>query len=301
MGSTSTSIVERVWWMAHAAPWFPSWAFFQIAAVMVGGLLVLRGGGVRFVGAYLSGVVLAMLGAIALGSGAAWLGWIGRGGTGPMPELEIAGFGALAGLAVGHIAVSRARGCSIGRSLDVLAVPIGAMIAFARLGCFFAGCDFGSPTRVPWGLGYPPMTPAFKAQVEAGLLHAEAARTLPVHPTQLYEAAIGLLVIGTVLALCARRGARPPAGERFAMAVVVYAVGRILVDVLRGDLVRGGALGLTVTQSLALALIGFALAWRINQRDARPASDVAHPDELPRDDLPSSRGSRRSSRPTASS
>jgi prolipoprotein diacylglyceryltransferase len=234
------------------------WVLFQLTAVVLGGLLVLREGGHRLVAPYALGVLLSIAGAVALGSGGAWAAWLSGPRTGPAPELEIAGFGALFGLLAGHVVGARARGVSAARALDVLAPSIGAMIAVARVGCFFAGCDFGRPTALPWGVRYPAMTPAFRGQLEARLIESSASQTLPVHPTQLYEACLGLLVL--VLALRVRSPRRD--GDRFVLAACVYAVGRMVIDVFRGDLARGGALGMTVTQGLALALVGLVIAWR---------------------------------------
>jgi phosphatidylglycerol:prolipoprotein diacylglycerol transferase len=269
-------MLEHAWWAAHAAPWFPGWMWFQAVAIVVGALLLVVRGGPRLFVAYAVGVVLAGACAIALGSGAAWLAWAEHGARGPLPELEIAGFGAIAGLVLGYVLVARARAIDTARALDVLAAPIGAMIAIARTGCFFAGCDFGTPATLPWALAYPPMTPAFRAQLDAGLLDASAARTLPVHPTQLYEAAIGLVVL--VAALVTGRPQR--AGDRFAAAALTYAAGRIAVDVFRGDLARGGALGLTTTQALALVLTGAVVAWRFSVMAGRH-DETGHESDAP--------------------
>lgn len=264
MTPSPSSQVERVWAFAHTSAWFPGWAVFAIAAVLLGGLLVSREGGRRFIAPYALGVLLALVGAVALGSGGEWARWLSGARTGPAPELEIAGFGALFGLLVGHVAGARARRVSIARALDVLAPSIGIMVAVARLGCFFAGCDFGRPTSVPWALRYPPMTPAFRAQLDAGLVHASASQTLPVHPTQLYEACLGVVV----LALTLRMRSSRREGDRFVVAALLYAAGRIVVDVFRGDLARGGTFGLTVTQGLSLALIGAVVTWR-GSRDGK--------------------------------
>lgn len=265
---TPHSIVERIWWAAHAASWFPSWTLFQIAAVIAGALFVLREGGHRLVVPYVVGVLLAMVGAVGLGGGGEWARWLSGGLVGPMPELEIAGFGALGGLVIGHVVVARARGVTVGRALDVLAPSIGVMIAVARCGCFFAGCDFGAPAEgLPWALRYPVMTPAFRVQVDAHLLASDATMTLPVHPTQLYEVVVGLCVVAAVFAL--RKPRR--AGDRFALAITVYAIGRFVVDTMRGDLAHGGAFGMTITQGLALVVVGIVVAG-LNMRGLIPST-----------------------------
>ncbi len=253
-------LLERIWLAAHGAAWFPGWAFFQCAAIVAGGWLVTRAGRQHLL-PYAVGVSAAIAGAIALGCGDAWLihaVHAVRGARGAMPDVEIAGFGAIGGLVAGHVAVARIRRVPVAEALDALGLAMGGMIALTRLGCFFAGCDFGRPSRVAWAMRYPAMTPAFRAQVDAGLLHEGARWTLPVHPTQLYEVAVGLVVLGVALLLRAPKRA----GDRFTVAAVVYAVGRLVVDVFRGDLPHGGVLGLTTTQGLALALAGLVVAWR---------------------------------------
>ena len=46
--------------------------------------------------------------------------------------------------------------------------------AIGRIGCFLVGDDYGRPTSLPWGVAFPEGLPP---------------TTVPVHPTQLYEAA----------------------------------------------------------------------------------------------------------------
>lgn len=316
MTATGVPFVERIWWAAHTSAWFPSWTTFQIAAVIAGGLFVLREGGHRLVAPFAAGVLTAVAGAVLLGSGGEWLRWLTHGAGAPTPELEVAGFGAIAGLVTGHVAVARARGVSITRALDVLAPSIGVMIAVARAGCFFAGCDFGAPSQLPWALRYPVMTPAFRAQADAHLVAANATVTLPVHPTQLYEVCLGLCVVAAVFALRATRRS----GDRFAVALVVHAVGRFGTDMLRGDLAHGGAFGLTVTQGLAIVAVGLVVAGRSislardaaeeaeeGTEDADPQANpkvdrgAEHRVERHRADLPSAPETPRNSHPTASS
>ena len=271
------SWVEQVWSAARGSPHFPGWAWFQLAAVIAGGAIVARvtGRDRRLLLAFVVGVLLAGPGAIALGSGAAWVTWWTHGRSGPLPALEIAGFGAIAGLVCGYVLVARATGVARERALDALAPALGAMIAFSRLGCFFAGCDFGAPASVPWALRYPVMTPAFREQLDAGLIGASSLHTLPVHPTQLYEVCVGIVVL--VVALSWRAPRRE--GDRFAVALLLYAAGRFAVDFARGDLPRGGALGLTTTQGFALTVAGMLLAWRAGAYAKSDAS--AEPAERP--------------------
>jgi len=70
----------------------------------------------------------------------------------------------------------------------------------ARVGCFLNGCDFGVPSTVQWAVQYPMASPAYQLHLKNGLLVAGASLSQPVHPTQLYEAAFGLLLLAVLWA-----------------------------------------------------------------------------------------------------
>ena len=238
---------------AHRASWFPSWWCFQAIAVAVGARIVRRR-------AFLVAVAAAAVGAVLVANGAEWAHWVAGGFHGRAPELEVAGFGALAGLLGGFAVASRKNA----HATRALSLAIGPMLTIARLGCFFAGCDFGAPTVVPWALRYPHWTPAFATQLDAKLIDFSSAMTRPVHPTQLYASALGVVIF-----LVARR--RPS----LSLVVAMYAVGRFAIDFFRGDLAHG-ALGLTTSQLLAVAVLGLVIA-RMARKNASLPRECAGP------------------------
>lgn len=67
------------------------------------------------------------------------------------------------------------------RRLDLIAVlaaatpGLAAGHAIGRIGCFLVGDDYGSPSTLPWAIAFPEGLPP---------------TTVPVHPTQLYEAVL---------------------------------------------------------------------------------------------------------------
>ena len=81
--------------------------------------------------------------------------------------------------------------------LDRVAIGAGITFALVRTGCFLAGCDYGLPTSLPWGVRFPHGSLAALDHARRGFVPHGAA-SLPVHPTQLYEAAVGL--VGAALA-----------------------------------------------------------------------------------------------------
>jgi phosphatidylglycerol:prolipoprotein diacylglycerol transferase len=100
--------------------------------------------------------------------------------------------------------------------------------AIGRIGCFLAGCCFGKPTSFLWGV----------------YLHDHYR-----HPTQLIEA-FGLALLGLYL-----YKSKMNRLVLLANYLVGYGLLRLVVESLRGDLVRGLWGPLTPSQWISLALI----------------------------------------------
>ncbi len=81
-------------------------------------------------------------------------------------------------------------------------IPIGGILG--RLGCFCAGCCYGEITDSIFGICFPKGSHAWVKHVRKGLISPDQFFSLPVHPTQLYE--IGMWII---------MGFRPYAGACF--------------------------------------------------------------------------------------
>lgn len=171
-------------------------------------------------------------------------------------DVPLVSWGALAGLALTFAAVARRLRQPLPPALDLLAPAMGAVVLFARLGCFLAGCDFGRVTAVPWAVRFPRISPAFEQHLAAHLVLASDGTSLAVHPSQLYEALLGAASVALCL-LVERRRPRP--GAVFGAFVTVYAAGRLLIELTRGDDGRTFAGPLSLTQWLCLAaLLGVA-------------------------------------------
>src|SRR6185369_12701012 len=105
-------------------------------------------------------------------------------------------------------------------------------------GCFLAGCDYGQPTSSVLGVRFPRGSLAALDHARRGFVPA-GAPSLPVHPTQLYEAAIGL--VAAALATLSLRTTSRRDGRAFATFLALYALGRFLLEWMRGDEERGQA------------------------------------------------------------
>jgi phosphatidylglycerol:prolipoprotein diacylglycerol transferase len=154
------------------------------------------------------------------------------------------------------------------------AIPIG--LGFGRMGCLFAGCCFGATTEASWAISFPWRSAASEAQHKAHLIPSAHMWSLPVHPTQLYEAAASLAIAAICLAVVHPR--KRYDGQVFAAFLVLYAIARFALEFLRRD-DRGGLIGLSTSQLIGLGLVGVAIAVHVLRgRSTRELGQTAsHP------------------------
>ncbi|MBN1947347.1 MAG: prolipoprotein diacylglyceryl transferase [Bradymonadales bacterium] len=153
-------------------------------------------------------------------------------------------YGGVAGALLAGIIYCRRHRIGFFRTADVLIPSLALGHVIGRLGCLAAGCCFGRVCSGPLGVRFPPGSPAFVAhhhqlmatdwQGAAQLVEQRAS--LPVHPTQLYEASAELLLFVALLLLRTRKRFH---GQLLAIWLMAYAVVRLVIELYRGDKVRG--------------------------------------------------------------
>ena len=148
---------------------------------------------------------------------------------------------------------------------DLLATAVPLGHAFGRIGCFFYGCCYGRLSDSAWAVRFPVLSPAWCEQASAGLISRSAAHSLPVLPTQLFEAA-ALLVLFAALLLHYRRSAGSSASEgvprtfNSSFYLMGYALIRFPLEYLRGDPRAAiGWFSISQTISIGLFAIGAVL------------------------------------------
>lgn len=197
------------------------------------------------------GATIAAVGFTAAGAVAgAWLlfvavEWMRTGSpAGALMQPGLVFFGAPLGGAPALWLACRKLELPLGRLVDVSVPAIPAAHAMGRLGCFLGGCCYGSPWDGPGSVVYThPFAPASYPPV-------------PRHPTPLYES-MALLAVALIFALWPPR--RVGGGRRLFAYMAAYGGLRIVVEVFRGDRVRGLFLdGMVSTSQIigGLALVG---------------------------------------------
>ncbi|KPJ68453.1 hypothetical protein AMJ44_06465 [candidate division WOR-1 bacterium DG_54_3] len=138
---------------------------------------------------------------------------------------------------------AKAKGIPLLKLLDVLGPGTTLGYAIARVGCFLNGCCFGLPTKVPWGVVFPP-----------GALAHSYFPGESIHPTQLYSSASMLLVFIIVVMLYRHKRFD---GYIFFWWIILYSIYRFLVEFLRFSPIHW--LGLTPSQWMVLPLAALAI------------------------------------------
>jgi phosphatidylglycerol:prolipoprotein diacylglycerol transferase len=171
----------------------------------------------------------------------------------------LAYYGGLIASSIFGIWFLKREGVPLYRGMDIAAISISLGLVFGRMGCFLGGCCFGVHTDRSFGVRFPPFSPASESQWRAGLIEAPHLPSLPVHPTQLYEA-FGCLAITGFLLFWLRPRKRFD-GQVFLSFIGLYATLRFVLEYWRAD-DRGELLGLSTSQALGIAaLLLVATLW----------------------------------------
>jgi phosphatidylglycerol:prolipoprotein diacylglycerol transferase len=127
--------------------------------------------------------------------------------------------------------------------IDIAATYMGLGLAIHRaIGCMSAGCCYGKPTDLPWGVTFPVAAPA-----------SQYYGVVAVHPTQFYEAILALMMFG--LLLFWRKYYKKVPGELITLQIFLYAIGRFMIEFVRGDLKRGYYGPLSTSQWVSVAMV----------------------------------------------
>jgi phosphatidylglycerol:prolipoprotein diacylglycerol transferase len=168
-------------------------------------------------------------------------------------------YGGFIGGGLGMLLFSRLRKMGFMSLVDFVITAVPVSHFFGRIGCFINGCCHGAPAGGKLAVTYPHLSQPWRRHVELGLFHRfERIRSLPVHPVQLYEAVFNLLLFAVLLFVYPRYRTKPR--KTVGLYLMVYPVGRMFSEMLRGD-ERNPAFGaMSVAQVVSLALMIFGIA-----------------------------------------
>lgn len=170
----------------------------------------------------------------------------------PMSVLGSEGFVVYGGIIVGvltAIVYCRMKKLNFMKYFDLCAPSISLAQGFGRIGCLLAGCCYGRATDAWYGIVFP----------ESAL----APAGVKLIPTQIISS-VGNFAIMAVLLWYYKRAKHT--GNVGAMYMLLYGIGRFLVEMLRND--SRGAVGmLSTSQFISLFIVaGAFVLFQVNKR-----------------------------------
>jgi phosphatidylglycerol---prolipoprotein diacylglyceryl transferase len=148
------------------------------------------------------------------------------------------------------------------KTADAFAPGIAIGHAIGRLGCFSAGCCWGLPTALPWGVTFT--NPYSNETVGVPL-------NVPLHPTQLYESAAEFIIFAFLYSQYRKKQFD---GQVIGWYLVLYCTVRFLVEFLRRHettaVLFGGMISDAQATSLLLVGVGIWLLWLRSHRREQP-------------------------------
>ena len=180
--------------------------------------------------------------------------------------LSRAGFvfwGGLIGGILAVVLVIRKRKLPLQRIADPAGIAIAAAYAVGRTGCWAVGDDYGRPWDGPLATAFPEGAPPSTAGVMQQLFGipipagVSPQTVLAVHPTQLYETAMGLMMFAVLWRM---RDHKHAEGWLFGVYCVLAGVERFIVEFFRAkdDRFFGP---FTTAQMISLAFIAVGAIW----------------------------------------
>lgn len=136
---------------------------------------------------------------------------------------------------------------------DVFAPGLAAGHAIGRIGCFAAGCCWGTECHMPWAVTFRNPEAYNLVGVPLGV---------PLHPTQLYESLAEALIFVFLYLRIKRPHA---AGEIIGLYLVLYSVARFVVEFYRFH-EQGLYFGLSLTQWISLATLLAGISILVTRR-----------------------------------
>lgn len=185
----------------------------------------------------------------------------------PSDFFSRAGFvfwGGLIGGIITVVATAMYKKLSLMRIADVAGISIAAAYAIGRTGCWAVGDDYGRPwdgfLAVAFPEGAPPST-ALVMNREFGIPVPPGVApdtVLSVHPTQLYEVTLALVMFAILWRL---RDHRHAVGWLFGVYAVLAGIERFLIEFVRAKDDRIFFETLTIAQVIAIGFVLVGIAW----------------------------------------
>lgn len=155
------------------------------------------------------------------------------------------------------------------RISDVAGIAIAAAYSVGRTGCWAVGDDYGRPWNSPLAVSFPEGAPPSTVANMAGMFGIRFPSDIPsdaviaVHPTQLYETALGFAMF---MILWRLRDHKHAEGWLFGLYCVLAGMERFVIEIFRAKDDRFFGM-LTMAQVIAIGFTLAGAAWMYQRRN----------------------------------
>lgn len=144
-------------------------------------------------------------------------------------------YGGIIGALICNYIYAKVERISFKEYFDLLAPMISLAQGFGRIGCFFAGCCYGVVTTSRFAVTFP-----VKSLAPSGV---------PLVPTQLLSSFGNFVIFAILFTIYRNEKTRKYTGASY---LILYSIGRFMVEFLRGDLERGFVGSLSTSQLISI-------------------------------------------------
>lgn len=153
-------------------------------------------------------------------------------------------YGGIIGGILSAMLYAKRKGLYFPAYFDLLIPSVALAQGFGRIGCFLAGCCYGVETDGPVAIVFHES--------------AYAPNGIPLLPTQLFSSGLDFLHFFILIWFAKRKKADGQVGGLY---LILYSIGRFVLEFYRGDLIRGSVGMLSTSQFISIFTVvaGFAI------------------------------------------
>jgi len=152
-------------------------------------------------------------------------------------------YGGIIGGILAAMLYARIKGLCFPAYFDLLIPSVALAQGFGRIGCFLAGCCYGMETDGPLGIVF-----------RESLYAPNGVRLLP---TQLISSGLDFLHFAALVWFAKRKKADGQVGGLY---LILYSIGRFVLEFYRGDQIRGKVGSLSTSQFISLFTVAAGCA-----------------------------------------
>lgn len=165
-------------------------------------------------------------------------------------------YGGIIGGVLAAVVYARKKGLNFPEWFDILIPSVALAQGFGRIGCIFAGCCYGRQTDGILGMVFHNSS--------------YAPNGVRLIPTQLLSSGLNFLHFAILVWFAGRKKGNGQVGGLY---LILYSIGRFILEFYRGDLLRGSVGMLSTSQFISLFIFGVGVVYFVMSGREKAGTD----------------------------